>query len=612
MMRKHKLKNVLVIFFLVGSVVLHAQNYIYNSGFETGDHSGAAGVGTSGNLTTDYISNWERANSDCYHSPDWWRKYAPSNNFSMYNVAITDDAWASAPGSTIPFNYSEIVAHEGYAMMGMGRYELIQQKYNHNGLTDALDNSPWTTITLKFWMRASNKVPLENNTELKVYLAKKKVKYKTNNPDGMHYQGHIIDCNSEFCDDNYRKYKSNTMYEILTIPSSAFGTVYPRGEWHQVVHTFVAPSNINKLDWLVFDLHASGSIGSNPCQDGGYLFLDDMQMLVGCDDDCSRTDGPITSVVLGNTINATNAFSMALPGLPGSPLPLSNINKLRLEVFANNGAITVFDKTVECLNGLDHVLYWDGTNAGGSPLANAIYQYRITVYNDCGQQQFTGSLLKVTDYAGPNVTNFDEPCYNGINLTPEPCCYEDIYENNKTLIGVDPGWSEFIVARNIWACTAQPDFSDEVVVQNGAQVLYRAGKQITLAEGFHTDKGAVFLAEIKPCNRDGGGANGKLANFGTGIYIYEEDDPDADTEGLIFTATVHPNPSNTGKFILEMEDHSEESYVEVLNIMGTLIQSKRIGGESKTTIDVSEFPKGIYLIRIVDGEHSETKKVIFN
>ncbi|MBL4594471.1 MAG: T9SS type A sorting domain-containing protein [Flavobacteriales bacterium] len=584
-------------------MTISAQNFIYNPGFELGDLVGADGAGTSTDLSTDYLNNWIRANDDCYHSPDWWRKRAPMYNFNTQGVGLSDDSTIYAP------IYDEIDPHGGYGMLGMSRYELIQQEYNSFGLVSELNNTQWTTITLKFWMRESNKFPFQDNSDLKVYFAKKKMKYKVNNPVDKEVNGFIVDCNSNFCSDKYRKYTGNNHYEILTIPASAFGTVYPRGEWHQVVYTFTAPSNIQKLDWIVFDAHAKSGLPDwqNLCN-GGYIFIDDIELLIGCEDECSRTDGAIGNVVLGNYINADNSFTMALPGPPGFPLPLDNIKSLRLEISHSGGGLTVFDETIECINGLDHILYWDGTTTTGNPVANALYHYRITVVNDCGEQQFTGSLLKEQDYAGPDVTNFDQPCTNGINVSPEPCCYVDLYVNNETLIGPDPGWSEFIVARHIWVCTAQPDYSDMVTIEDSAKVLYRAGQQITLREGFNTEKGAVFCAEIKACRETGPGGGERLA------IVSGEDDEDKETQGidensLIFN--VYPNPSRNGKFNMEVLNNSPESYIEVLNLMGTIIYTANIGS-TKVVIDISDQAKGIYLIRIVDGEQTITKKVIYN
>lgn len=603
-MKQYYLKYSAFSVFLFMAHMLFAQNFVYNGGFEDGDHVSASQTNNSGSphfrqCTANYLDNWVRSSPDeeCFHSPDWFRKEAPSNNFQgQSNSNLQDNARSSTPGTLPPFFYEEIFPHTGNGMLGMYTYELIQQKFDQSGLKNALDNSNWQSLTLKFWVRPSNQL-LAKGLILKVYMASGDMKYKDNTP-GIN-KG-ICDTDDYYCTDKLKEYKilPTNREEILSIEN--IGTIYPVGSWHQVSYTFNVPAeiyaNINAYDWLMFDLHYPNP-ENNGCN-GGYLFLDDIELLVGCEDECSRTDGAISNPMLDTTVNATNAFSMSTG--------INNLNSLRLEIFANTGALATFDETVTCINGIDHTLYWSGTNAGGSPVANGIYQYRITTVNDCGSQVFTGSLLKEANYTGANVTNFHLGCTNGVNVTPEPCCWLEptFYINNEVLIGPDPGWSQYFIPEHIWACTAQPDYSDEVVVASNARVHFRAGKQITLREGFNVQAGAAFIAEIETCGR----TERLHAGSTTASSLQDLSTEGQQSDNFV---KIYPNPvaDLTTIELLEMDPSHSVYYCQIYDLMGKELKAFTLLGKI-TGIDLSDYPEGMYLLQITNGQVKQTLKIV--
>ncbi|OFY92811.1 MAG: hypothetical protein A3K10_11810 [Bacteroidetes bacterium RIFCSPLOWO2_12_FULL_31_6] len=72
---------------------------------------------------------------------------------------------------------------------------------------------------------------------------------------------------------------------------------------------------------------------------------------------------------------------------------------------------------------------------------------------------------------------------------------------------------------------------------------------------------------------------------------------------------IYPNP-NTGIFNIEIADKDGNSLMEVYDVMGKKLVSSVVLTH-KTEIDISKNPKGIYLIKVVNGNTVVTKKIIY-
>lgn len=569
------------------TTTLPAQNYVYNGGFESGDAQGAQNsLSTPNSSTIPYLDNWEKADNKNDHSPDWWRKGAPSFNFQTPNAQTHDDNYFYPSSPPYNFYYSSFLPHTGYGMAGLYSHELIQQKINSAALGDAINNSSWNSITLKMWVRMANRHTPINDKTLKVFLSKSNMKYKEKE----------LPCSES----DFRTYNSTNRLEILSIPN--VGLVYPRGEWHLITKVYNIPgnvSNIGQYDWIVIDMASDNCIKD-------YIFIDDIELTVGCSDNCNTTDGEVEPYIPSNFIAGNNLFKID---------NVQNANSVRLEVYMVNGGAVLFDETISCINGVDHALYYDGTIPGGAPIPNATYGYRLTTYNDCGQQKFKGTFKKITDYTGPQSTNFNVPCTNGVNPTPEPCCWIDpnMYINNTTLVGPDPSWSKYIIPLNIWACTDQSDFSDWVKVEHDAKVLFRAGRQVTLREGFHTERGATFCAEIKPCPRPKDTGRGENTDGGARFSDPEEIEEVVETPELVNGIKVYPNPT-TGLVNIDLSTFyvEDKTYqLSIYNVLGERLQSFEVN-TSTLTVQLQGQPEGIYLIEVSDGVDQYIVKLIKN
>jgi len=82
------------------------------------------------------------------------------------------------------------------------------------------------------------------------------------------------------------------------------------------------------------------------------------------------------------------------------------------------------------------------------------------------------------------------------------------------------------------------------------------------------------------------------------------DDPEKEASLL-----VQPNPNN-GQFEVYVGNASSNATLEVLNPMGALVHYKRVNIMDRSVLDLSKHTKGIYFVRLVDGELILTQKVV--
>ena len=105
---------------------------------------------------------------------------------------------------------------------------------------------------------------------------------------------------------------------------------------------------------------------------------------------------------------------------------------------------------------------------------------------------------------------------------------------------------------------------------------------------------------------------GKTRSCSTSFLCNADSQPILQIQGDIEPIRLHPNPSSNGIFYLDQVQNSEAVKIVVANMAGQIIKKgsyQNFG--KKLTIDLSEFPKGIYLITIMsNGQYLETLKAI--
>ena len=75
---------------------------------------------------------------------------------------------------------------------------------------------------------------------------------------------------------------------------------------------------------------------------------------------------------------------------------------------------------------------------------------------------------------------------------------------------------------------------------------------------------------------------------------------------------VYPNPTN-GQFTVQMKDaESQDMYLRITNLIGEVIYSEKINQKTSynKTLNLSEYPRGLYQIQIIGGEKNYFGKII--
>lgn len=100
--------------------------------------------------------------------------------------------------------------------------------------------------------------------------------------------------------------------------------------------------------------------------------------------------------------------------------------------------------------------------------------------------------------------------------------------------------------------------------------------------------------------------------IGTGCQIEDVGTEVKTSKEIIDSAKLYPNPSNIGIFNLKVKQPFSHLKIEVYSLSGQFILKKNVDVYShQTTIDLSNFPNGMYIIHYeMDGKKQIPKKAI--
>jgi hypothetical protein len=141
-------------------------------------------------------------------------------------------------------------------------------------------------------------------------------------------------------------------------------------------------------------------------------------------------------------------------------------------------------------------------------------------------------------------------------------------------------------------------------VQSVGSAGYKSNTEIRLSPGFKATTGSNFRAVIVPC--EASPAKQKANDIFTS----------ATTKNLVehvFTETdinVFPNPS-TGEFNIVFEKMTNHTHLSLYSLQGKEIPIQPTqNGNNHLTFNLSGHPKGIYLLKLTDGDSVHQKKII--
>jgi len=139
-------------------------------------------------------------------------------------------------------------------------------------------------------------------------------------------------------------------------------------------------------------------------------------------------------------------------------------------------------------------------------------------------------------------------------------------------------------------------------VQSGGNTTMIAGERIAYLPGTSVNLGGYMRGYIAP------GGPFCMPPAMPEVNMDSEENPIHSVQSLF---KVYPNPT-TGTFILEVrgEVGFDKVSVDVYGVMGEKVLSEVLNGERKHEFSLSGRPNGIFFIRVVAGNMSETFKII--
>lgn len=145
-----------------------------------------------------------------------------------------------------------------------------------------------------------------------------------------------------------------------------------------------------------------------------------------------------------------------------------------------------------------------------------------------------------------------------------------------------------------------------------------AYREIDLLDGFTAENGSNFTAEIIPCPAECPDNSKSMIissdNYNEEIESKYDTIYNKDTKNEIdeFEFQVYPNPNN-GIFNIDVQTTNKtDLIIELMNIQGQIIYRNNVKGVSiyKDQVNVSDFAKGIYFLRINTVDKVEIRKIV--
>jgi len=210
--------------------------------------------------------------------------------------------------------------------------------------------------------------------------------------------------------------------------------------------------------------------------------------------------------------------------------------------------------------------------------ANTMYSYRLSAYNSGGDSEF--ALAEATTFDTPPLAPVDLEAEN--TITEIALSWEDVADNE----------AEFVVERSIGDnlnFVAISTVSSNVVSYVDTDIVY----------------GILYTYRVFASNNGGNSdySNEVISDLVTGLS----------SKKLLDQINIYPNP-NQGVFQLSLAGGQLGVYeVQVTNLVGKTIQEIVLEKSSATleySFDLSDQPKGVYLIRISNKDGASTHRIV--
>ncbi|MDT8411013.1 MAG: T9SS type A sorting domain-containing protein [Vicingaceae bacterium] len=279
---------------------------------------------------------------------------------------------------------------------------------------------------------------------------------------------------------------------------------------------------------------------------------------------------------------------------------IENASNVEFTVF-NRWGLEVYNYKAYDPSGLkdigynDYAFEWNGHDNNGNALPQGLYNFNLEIKNCKFKIDETAQPLFILSCSCTPVINYP---YKTKWL--KNCCKENaIFDNITFPNGFREDVNDFIMA----------GVNNPTIVDYGTKVDFFAGQSIVLGNGFQSY--GNFTAEITPC----GSFNMKKLNRHNNLItssqidsIYADYNLGKDALYGLKNPTIFPNPTAASINITQLNNFVDGN-IEIINLMGQVIFSQTIQNH-QMSVNLSEYNKGIYLVKISSDKEQVIEKII--
>jgi len=153
------------------------------------------------------------------------------------------------------------------------------------------------------------------------------------------------------------------------------------------------------------------------------------------------------------------------------------------------------------------------------------------------------------------------------------------------------------------------EIKSTAIINSTNSITYRAGTFIQIDPGFMATPTSsnFFSAFIHPCSYYGNSPG--IKNFEENSFSgeYEENKPVKYLNSK--TINIYPNP-NDGKFTIDLDETNSNSSLLIYNLYGQVVAQFSDINDRELEIDISELPKGMYLVKCYDKSSVKTATIV--
>ena len=134
------------------------------------------------------------------------------------------------------------------------------------------------------------------------------------------------------------------------------------------------------------------------------------------------------------------------------------------------------------------------------------------------------------------------------------------------------------------------------IISSEGNANYQAGSSVILKPGFHAKNGSDFKVLIQNC----GGTSARKTNYFSNRNTIEipNNNANEELESILkdknSSLFIYPNPSNG---LFKIQSPINILFYSVRNIYGSMVISNKTNNQ-QLTVDISRFPKGVYLLEL--------------